>query len=405
MLATRFIIALCPATPIYLVKFDVPAKRIFSRHAATISTETTRVKTDALVFDTFEAAMEVAQDITGWGGAQRVEQVAVEVEDTRSTLDTPEARIEVRDAATAAWVEADGVSLYSRAAAVESAMSALGFKVGRIVRLGASCAVTVNLADHLGNTLSLDWDPMQDGFSYETDGDDACDIGETEAQHEAEPDHGCAGNCKPLSRKAARALRKWGNEKCQRAWHLNRLRGEGLTVCSAETGIPVRSVNSAINAWQEVYAQLSDCERGAPTCDGCGATDAEPCGDSDGHAFCAACRAKSQAEPKAADPITFDPAFIDAVLGRDDLTMDQTPLTPEQAKHARAALTAALRSLVLANLPRLASSALVEAREIETADEPADDGDDDRYYSGTGESMDDDSYTDSLNGPGMGWCG
>lgn len=328
---SKFVIALCPATPIYLVKFDVPAKRIFSRHAATISTETTRIKTDALVFDTFEAAMEVAQDITGWGGAQRVEQVAVEVEDTRSTLDTPEARIEVRDAATAAWVEADGVSLYSRAAAVESAMSALGFKVGRIVRLGASCAVTVNLADHLGNTLSLDWDPMQDGFSYETEGDDACDIGETEA----EPD----------------------------------------TV----------------------------------TCDGCGATDAEPCGDVDGHAFCAACRAKSQDAPKAADPITFDPAFIDAVLGRDDLTMDQTPLTPEQAKHARAALTAALRSLVLANLPRLASSALVEAREIETADEPADepadDGDDDRYYSGTGESMDDDSYTDSLNGPGMGWCG
>ena len=27
-------------------------------------------------------------------------------------------------------------------------------------------------------------------------------------------------------------------------------------------------------------------------CDGCGACDAEPCGDADGHAFCAACRAK-----------------------------------------------------------------------------------------------------------------
>ena len=329
---TRFVIALCPATPIYLVKFDVPAKRIFSRHAATISTETTRVKGEALVFDTFEAAMEVAQDITGWGGAQRVEQVAVEVEDTRSTLDNPEARIEVRDAATAAWVEAEEAGdLYSRAAAVESAMRALGLKVGRIVRPDASCAVTVNLADHLGNLLTLDWDPMQDGFAYETEGDDACDIGETEAQHEAEPD----------------------------------------TV----------------------------------TCDGCEAPDAEPCGDSEGFAFCAACRAKSQDAPKASGAITFDAAFLDAVLGRDDLTMDQTPLTPEQAKHARAALTAALRSLVYANLPRLASSALVEAREIETADEPADDGDDDRYYSGTGESMDDDSYTDSLNGPGTGWCG
>lgn len=333
MLATRFIIALCPTTPIYLVKFDVPAKRIFSRHAATISTETTRVKTEALVFDTFEAAMEVAKDITGWGGAQRVEQVAVEVEDTRSTLDTPEARIEVRDNATAQYNAAREAGYAERNAAEEVAVElrSLGIKVGVDYRDGASCTVSLHLADHLGNLLTLDWDPMQDGFAYETEGDDACDIGESEAQHEAEPD----------------------------------------TV----------------------------------TCDGCEANDAEPCGDSEGFAFCAACRAKSQDAPKAGGAITFDAAFLDAVLGRDDLTMDQTPLTPEQAKHARAALTAALRSLVYANLPRLASSALVEAREYTDADEPADDGDDDRYYSGTGESMDDDSYTDSLNGPGTGWCG
>lgn len=398
---SRFVIALCPATPIYLAAPSREPKGAI-----------TRVKDDACRFETFDDALDVAKKVKGWPG-WRVEEIAVEVEDTRVTLDTPEARIEVRDNATAQYNAAREAGYAERNAAEEVAVElrSLGIKVGVDYRDGASCTVSLHLADHLGNLLTLDWDPMQDGFAYETEGDDACDIGETEAQHEAEPeaepDHGCAGNCKPLSRKAARALRKWGNEKCQRAWHLNRLRGEGLTVCSAETGIPVRSVNSAINAWQEVWAQLfdRDCERGAPTCDGCGATDAEPCGDSDGHAFCAACRAKSQAAPKAADPVTFDPAFIDAVLGRDDLTMDQTPLTPEQAKHARAALTAALRSLVYANLPRLASSALVEAREYTDADEPADDGDDDRYYSGTGESMDDDSYTDSLNGPGTGWCG
>jgi hypothetical protein len=309
MLATRFIIALCPATQTYLASVDPVFREGMNLGQATVG-----VPTLATQFNTFEAAMDVARCITGWGGAQRVEEIAVEVEDTRSTLDTPEARIEVRDAATAAWVEAaEAGDLYSRTAAVESAMRALGLQVGRIVFPNASCFVTLYLADHLSNLLTLDWDPMQDGFSYETEGDDACDIGETEAQHEAEPDHGCAGNCAPLSPKAARALRKWGNEKCQRAWNLNRLRGEGLTVCSVETGIPVRSVNSAINAWQEVWEQLfdRDCERGAPTCDGCGAT----------------------------------------------------------------------------------------------ADGPADDGDDDRYYSGTGESMNDDSYTDSLNGPGTGWCG
>jgi len=82
MTETKYIIALCPATPTYLVKQDVPANRMFSRSAATVAAETTRVKAEALVFDTFDAAMEVARDITGWGGAQRVEQIAVEVAPT-----------------------------------------------------------------------------------------------------------------------------------------------------------------------------------------------------------------------------------------------------------------------------------------------------------------------------------
>lgn len=177
MLATRFIIALCPATPIYL---STPH---YSTQGAI-----TRVKSEAFVFDTFEAAMEVAQGIVGWGGAQRVEQVAVEVEDTRQTLDTPEARIEVRDNATAQYNAAIEAGYAERNAAEEVAVElrSLGIKVGVDYRDGASCAVSLHLADHLGNLLTLDWDPMQDGFSYETEGDDACDIGETEAQHEAE---------------------------------------------------------------------------------------------------------------------------------------------------------------------------------------------------------------------------
>lgn len=270
MLATKFIIALCPATPIYLAAPSRAPKGAI-----------TRVKDDACRFDTFEAAMEVAKDITGWGGAQRVEQVAVEVEDTRSTIATDDDLYEIRDAATAAFTEAEG-DAYSRACAVEGAMRDLGLKCRTNGNQSASSSVSVYLADHLGNTAQFDWDPMQDGFDI------------TEA------------------------------------------------TCLADDGIG-----------------------GGDTlpCDGCEATDAEPCGDSEGFAFCAACRAKSQDAPKAAHAVDFDPAFLDAVLGRDDLTFDQTPLTAEQAKHARAALTAALRSLVYANIHHLASSALTEARD------------------------------------------
>jgi hypothetical protein len=64
---TKFVIALCPATPIFLVK------------TATVATKYSRDKSDALVFDTYEAAADVCRDITGWGGAQRVEEIEVEV--------------------------------------------------------------------------------------------------------------------------------------------------------------------------------------------------------------------------------------------------------------------------------------------------------------------------------------
>lgn len=61
------------------------------------------------------------------------------------------------------------------------------------------------------------------------------------------------------SYKARRALRKWGIEACRTAWHYNELRGEGTTVCSYASGIPLRSVDSAINAYREIWkAQFSE---------------------------------------------------------------------------------------------------------------------------------------------------
>jgi hypothetical protein len=158
---TKFVITLCPATPIYLVKFDGSANAVLTW--TKVATETTRVKTDALAFDTFDAALQVATDITGWGGAQRVEEIAVEVEDTRSTIATDDDLYEIRDAATAAYTEAEG-DTYSRACAVEGALRDLGLLCRTNGDPASDAPISVYVSDHLGNTAQFDWDPMQDGF-------------------------------------------------------------------------------------------------------------------------------------------------------------------------------------------------------------------------------------------------
>lgn len=273
MLATRYIIALCPANKIYLASVDPVFREGMNLGQATVG-----VPALATQFNTFEAAMEVCNGITGWGGAQRVEQVAVEVPDTRQTLATEDDWHDVAAAASCAWDEcSDCDSVTVRARHTEDYLRSIGLTVRVEVRAGASCSVTLYLADRLGNTLQLDFDPMVDGFDIT----EATCLAETEAQHE-------------------------------------------------ETA----------------------------TCDGFGSDDGEPCGE--GFALCAACRKQDDPNPPA---MTFDSAWLDGILGRDDLTFDQTPLTAEQAKHARLALASALRRLVLDNAPRLASSALTEARD------------------------------------------
>ena len=148
----RYVVVLCSATPIYLAAPSREAKGAI-----------TRVKDDACMFDTFDAAMEVSKRITGWGGAQRIEQIAVEVEDTRSTIATDDDLYEIRDAATAAYTEAEGDS-YSRACAVEGALRDLGLLCRTNGDLDGEGSVVVYVTDHLGNTAQFDWDPMQDGF-------------------------------------------------------------------------------------------------------------------------------------------------------------------------------------------------------------------------------------------------
>lgn len=297
MLATRFIIALCPATPIYLVKHEIPGDRIFSRVPATVATETTRVKTEALAFETFDEAMTIAGDITGWGGAQRVEQVAVEVPDTRQTLATEDEIHEVCAAATCAWLECKDCTPSDAHSHTEDILRSMGLKYGCEVREGASCFLTIHLADHLGNTLTLDWNPMVDGFDI------------TEATCLSEDDDGIA-------------------------------------------------------------------------CDGCGSDDAEPCGDPEGFAFCAACRAKdsdaafnphdvdADAEevedlPLYADtasPSVFvSPEEVAAAVRRTDCAT--VTLTDAQRERAAVLLAAALRDLIDFHLPRLTGNAQLDAAE------------------------------------------
>lgn len=80
-----------------------------------------------------------------------------------------------------------------------------------------------------------------------------------------------------------------------------------------EHGVPVDAVDSEGNPVRPVFSTdehaVTNCDRcgdpigdddGIP-CDGCGATDAEPCGDPEGFAFCAACRAKDNDRDEPTD--------------------------------------------------------------------------------------------------------
>jgi len=160
---TKFIIALDPARNQYALSFAARAVPTPERR-------------DALRFDTYEAAADVCRDITGWGGAQRVEEIAVEV--NMPSLRDPATRIEARDIATSVFVE-ESNRLQDNDAGISAAAEALraeGYRVGVDIRNGASSFATINLCDPFGVCLTLDWEPCAEGFDYPTSGDDALEI-------------------------------------------------------------------------------------------------------------------------------------------------------------------------------------------------------------------------------------
>jgi hypothetical protein len=168
---TKFIIALDPAAPCYALSFDVSPSDIFRNTAATRAVATPD-RTKAHQFDTFEEARKVSKDITGWGGAQRVEEIAVQVAEPRdldgSDLNIDTNRIETRDAATFAWheaVDAGKDTVAERIDHVLASMRDLGFGADR-VNDWTCAADIITIADPHGNWLTLSFDPRQDGFDY-----------------------------------------------------------------------------------------------------------------------------------------------------------------------------------------------------------------------------------------------
>lgn len=191
----KFVVALCPVTPRYYRALD---------HSLKCPRGTT-VKSEALIFDTYEEAKQLATNITGWGGAQRIEDLTVHVE--VADLSTPKGRIEVRNACMDIWENEGGNRTHTPLGweSVRSTVTRVGAEIVRCMRLwglrcaienrgsedgGDSCAdfMSVYLSDTAGNVLSLCWDPMVDGLDYPTSGEDGTDIDESMAQYEREPD-------------------------------------------------------------------------------------------------------------------------------------------------------------------------------------------------------------------------
>ena len=315
---TKFIVALCPATPIYLVKADVPANRIFSQHAATVATETTRVQAEALVFDTFDAAKEVADDITGWGGTQRVEQIAVQVAEPRdldgSDLNIDTNRIEARDAATFAWheaVDAGKETVAERIDHVLASMRDLGFGADRAtgakwLSAGVGSDDVITIEDPHGNWLTLYFDPGQDGFDYPASADDAEaiearldaeeNLGEGE---ESEPaDAANSGNLLAVSAATAESL----SEQVRLSAHPEEL---VETLTDLLTDLRLACLAHGIDFATALRRSETHADAETVACDGCTVLWPEACTTLCGNAevgefrYCDACRKQAEESPRA----------------------------------------------------------------------------------------------------------
>lgn len=149
--------------------------------------EVTQSIFDALRFDDYEDARDLATCI----GASWVVGVG---HYENLDLSTAEGRISARDMATEAFDEvrnpdhfdvreSTSTNLSRCVENIEHLMRQMGFGVITEARGTDNDAdpepsnpLTVKLCDLKGNTITLEWDPMVDGFEYEISGDDADEL-------------------------------------------------------------------------------------------------------------------------------------------------------------------------------------------------------------------------------------
>lgn len=366
MLATRFIIALCPVTRIYLGNScNDLAGHLDIKGCAT--TDQSRAR----VFYTFDAAMEVAKKVFGWGGAQRVEEIAVQVPDPQS-LATEDDWHDVAAAATCAWNEcADCDSVTVSARHTEDYLRSIGLKVSAEVRAGASCPATLYLADYLGNTMQLDWNPMVDGF----------DITEATTAADAKPRTAVCDCC---ARRRPQSMVHTFEDTHEDGTSSSTACEDCIVDAPAE-GEEVEPTSLLANLEAlaerlggddgalilEAVGRLAEAE--TATCDGCEnafpVDEVEVCGSAEHgpFGFCAACRAKDNDRSYEVDrqamasKAVITPEEIVAAVRRTDCAT--VTLTDAQRERAAVLLTDALRDLIEKNLPRLIGNAQLDAAE------------------------------------------
>ena len=278
-----------------------PAHNIYLVGTANGFRSVTRIKAEAKRFDSFDEARAESSTAIGWPDS-RVEDVGPAFKAWR-LLDTASLRLDAWQETNDIWAELDKDSddILQMAASLRSSVQDNGYACKCTVRPNASCFLSVRLTDKDGVSMDLDWDPNTDGFDYETSGDDA-------DEHKRVED-----------------LRR-----------MELAEGEGYE---------------------------NDPPEADAVCDSCGEPDPALCSTS-GATLCGCCRSNgvTPEEARASSPVSVTEHEIKRMLMRDDLTQEQTPLTPAQFKTARAILVYDLRHLINAKIAELASGALMAAR-------------------------------------------
>jgi hypothetical protein len=196
------------------------------------------------------------------------------------TLSTPADRIGARDAATAYWYEhAERIDEGEITTSYERTTMARLHFVRESLATDFAAKMTdegrIVISDEHGNTLTLEWDGRIDGFDYPTSGDDACDLGEEEAQREAEPEPETDGKVIDITPTWTSMI--------------------GMLACLIERGGESRRVAIAELTRLAQFADEANA-RNRPRCDGCGAEcESEPfagstAGDESPRRFCARCK-------------------------------------------------------------------------------------------------------------------